>query len=87
MDTYVGCRIVEYFFIVYCSSIGDFGPICECGFFLLININRPYGATYCQTVYVPKYLPRARVVSGIVGSCVSEGVRVGAWARACPIPH
>ena len=24
----------------------------------IININRPYGATYSQTVYVPKYLPR-----------------------------
>ena len=23
----------------------------------IININRPYGATYSQTVYVPKYSP------------------------------
>ena len=24
----------------------------------IININRPYDATYSQTVYVPKYSPR-----------------------------
>ena len=36
--------------------------------FLLVNINRPDGATCSQTVYVPKYSARARVVSAIVGS-------------------
>ena len=34
----------------------------------IIYINRPDGATYSQTVYVPKYSPRAFVVSAIVGS-------------------
>ena len=36
-------------------------------FSTIININRPDGATYCQTVYVRKYSPRARVVSAIAG--------------------
>ena len=66
MDTCVGCRVIEYLFIVYWPSVCDFGPIRGCVLSTIININRPDGATYSQTVYVLKYSPR--VVSAIVGS-------------------
>ena len=39
-----------------------------CVYATIININRPDGITYFQTVYVPKYSPRTRVVSATVGS-------------------
>ena len=55
------------FFIVY-WYICDLQPIPGCVLSIIININRPDGATYSQTVYVPQYSPRARVVSAIVGS-------------------
>ena len=53
MDTCVGCRIVDYLLstVFYCVSGG-------CVISTIININRPYGATYSQTFYVPKYSPR-----------------------------
>ena len=63
MDTCVGCRIVEYLFIVYWPSVSDLRPIRGCVLSTIININRPGGATYSQTVYVTKYdehAPRAR---------------------------
>ena len=41
MYTFVGCRIV------------DFGPIRGYVLSDIINVNRPDGATYSQTVYVP----------------------------------
>ena len=50
------------------ETICDLGPIRGCVLSTVININRPDGAAYSQTVYVPKYSPRARVVSAIVGS-------------------
>ena len=68
MDTCVGCRIVEYLFIVDWPDVADRGPICGCVLSTINNINHPDGATYSQTVYVPKYSQRARVVSAIVGS-------------------
>ena len=68
MDTCVGYRIVEYLFVVYWPSVCDFGAIRGCVLSTIININSKDGATYCQTVYVPKYSPHARVVSAIVES-------------------
>ena len=54
MDTCVGCcvgRIVEYLLsTVFLLCIG-------CVISTIININRPYGATCSQTVYVSKYSP------------------------------
>ena len=77
MDTCVGCRIYFYFvlaivrafyylFIVYWPSVCDLAPIRGCVICNILNIYRPDGATYSQTVYVPKYSPRA--VSASVGS-------------------
>ena len=57
MVTYVGCRIVEYLFIVYLLSVCDLGPIHGCMLSVIININCPDGAMYSQMVYVPKYSP------------------------------
>ena len=39
-----------------------------CVLSIIININRPDGAMYSQTVYEPKYSPKARVVYATVGS-------------------
>ena len=50
------------------TCICDFGQIRGCVLPTAININRPDGAVYSQTVYVPKYSLSARVVSAIVGS-------------------
>ena len=60
MDTCVGCRIVGYIFSVYWPSVCDLGPIRGFVLSIIININSPDGAKYSQTVYVPKYSPRAR---------------------------
>ena len=74
MDTFFGCRIVEYLviveyrFIVCWPSVCDLGEIHGCVLFAIININRPDGSTCSQAVYVLKYSPRACVVSAIVGS-------------------
>ena len=56
----VGCRIVEYIVSVYWPSVCDLGPIRGFVLSIIININSPDGATYTQTVYVPKYSPRSR---------------------------
>ena len=69
MDICVGCRIVEYLFIVdYLFIVCEFEPIRGWLLSTIINTNRPDGTSYSQTVYVPKYSVRARVVSAIVGS-------------------
>ena len=57
--TCVGCIMVEYLFIVFWPSVCDLEPIRGCVLSTIININRPDGATHPQTVYVPKYSPRA----------------------------
>ena len=49
-------------------TVCDLGPIRGRVLSTIININGPDGATCSQTVYVPKYSSRARVVSAIVGS-------------------
>ena len=51
MDTCIGCRIVDYLL----STVFLFGG---CVISTIININCPDGATFSQTVYVPKYSPR-----------------------------
>ena len=45
MDTCVGYRIVEYLFTVHCPHSATSNQ----------NIKFPDGATYSQTVYVPRY--------------------------------
>ena len=40
---------------MYWFSVCDLGLIRGCMLSTIININRPDGTTYSQTVYVPKY--------------------------------
>ena len=66
MDICVGFRIVEYLFILYWSATS--GQYVGAWLSTIININRPDGTTYSQTVYVLKYSPCVHVVSATVES-------------------
>ena len=71
MNTCVGCRIVEYLFIVeyvsivYWPSVCDLRPVRGCVLstifycvsWMFAFYYNEYGATFSQMVYVPKYSP------------------------------
>ena len=56
LDPWILVLVVEYLFIT----------MRGCVLSTIININRPDGSTYNQTVYVPKYLQHASIVSGLL---------------------
>ena len=59
MNTCVGCRIVEYLFVYWPSGLQPRASTWMHAFYY--NLNRPDGAKYSQTVYIPKYSQHAHV--------------------------